>query len=430
MNEAKSSPAKIFPIPSIAFPAGILLAIILSISFLPTRLASPFINFLGLTVLIFTSGRIERGFLRIVWPLFGILVLGIVGSPGHLLHDILRDISFALNPIALIFLGYWMARNPGVRKLFFKVLVFWGLILAGLHLLIFIRNPELLRAGLEEVRSKAGAGSSLVALSLILLLFQHRFDVGGFLPRWVPRMLAIVLLAASLALSYSRTNILVAIILSLSLLGGLSRINFRMALAGLLFVGGMIGLIVLAPDNGKGTLRSKLLGSVTEVAISEHEDINTNWRGYEAYKAVEAFRSGNILQKTFGQGFGALVDVGFYILLGDTELRYIPVLHNGYAYILVKIGLLGVMLYALFYFQAIKGGVRNSFSANRHMEFYARLLVGCIWSLVMVMYVGGGMAQSAEPVFVILIGFLAHCIKRFHHSSSYPHSLVFSQNPE
>jgi len=433
MNEKMAASENSFRVRVAILPAGILLAFILLLNFFPIRQTSPFINLSGLTLLIFTLGRFERGFLgflRIVWPLFGILVLGIVGAPGHLLHDILRDISFALNPIVLIFIGYWLGRRPGMWPLFFKVLVFCGLIMAGLHLFNFVQNPELLSAGLEEVRSKAGTGSFLVVLSLILLLFQHRFGVGGFLPRLVPRLLAIVLLAASFVLSYSRTDILVAIILSLSLLGCLSRINFRMVLAGLLLVGGMIGLIVITPASEKGTLRSKLIGSVTEVAISEHEDINTNWRGYEAYKAVEAFMSANIVQKTFGQGFGALVDLGFYKLLGDTELRYIPILHNGYAYILTKVGLLGIMLYAVFYFRVIRCGARNSFSTNRHMEFYARLLVGYIWSLVMVMYVGGGMAQSAAPIFVILIGYLAHCIERFHRSCSCPHSSLNRKTPD
>lgn len=422
MNEMKAVFVNSFRIPAAVLHAVILLAFILLISFFPNRQASPFINLAALTILICTSGRFQRWFLRIVWPLFGILVLGVVGAPGHFLHDILRDISFALNPIALIFIGYWLGGRLGMWPLFFKGLVFCGLIMAGLHLFNFLLNPELLSVGVYEVRQEAGMSGSLVTLSLILLLFQHRFGVDSFLPPFVPRLLALVLLAASFVLSYSRTDFLIAIVLSLSLFGFLSKINFKMLLVGLLLVGGMIGLIVTTPDSETGTLRSKLAGSVTEVSISEHEDVTTNWRGYEAYKAVEAFKSANIVQQIFGQGFGALVDLGFFIQLGDTALQYIPILHNGYAYILTKVGLLGLMLYAVFFVQLIRYGARNRFSINRQrqMAFYARLLVGCIWSLVTVMMVGGGIAQGGAPgpVFVILIGYLVHCIKRFHSSCS------------
>lgn len=416
MNEMKAVSVNSFRIPAAVLHAAILVFIFV-INFFPNRQASPVIILSGLTVLIFTQGRFKRGFLRIVWPLLGILVLGVVGAPGHLLHDILRDISVALTPIALIFIGYWLGGRLGMRPLFFKVLVFGGLILAVFHLFNFVKNPELLSAGLEDVRKEAGTGNSLVPLSLILLIFQHQFGVGRFLPRLVPRSLAIVLLAGSLLLSYSRTDILVTIILLLSLFGSLSKINVRMLLAGLLIIGGIIGLIVTIPDGPIGTLRTKIMRSVDEVAISEYEDmaaINNNWRGFEAYRAVEGFKSANIVQKIFGQGFGALVDLGFYIQLGDVELQYIPLLHNGYAYILTKVGLLGLMLYAVFYFQVIRYGVRNSFSKDQYIKAYARLLIGCIWSLIMVMMFGGGMAQGPWPALVSPLGYLVHCIERFH----------------
>lgn len=52
----------------------------------------------------------------------------------------------------------------------------------------------------------------------------------------------------------------------------------------------------------------------------------------------------------FGEGLGALVDLGlFESLTRDPRdaVRFIPIFHNGYVFVLVKAGLVGIALYLL-----------------------------------------------------------------------------------
>ena len=49
-----------------------------------------------------------------------------------------------------------------------------------------------------------------------------------------------------------------------------------------------------------------------------------------------------------GQGFGKLIDLKIEIQLTTESWQFIPLVHNGYMYILVKTGLLGVLFFFIF----------------------------------------------------------------------------------
>jgi O-antigen ligase len=71
-----------------------------------------------------------------------------------------------------------------------------------------------------------------------------------------------------------------------------------------------------------------------------------------------------------GYGFGSLVDLKFVAPLNDKGMRYIPILHNGYFYILFKTGLLGLFVYfgflILLYLQAYKKVLDTDLMAIRY----------------------------------------------------------------
>lgn len=388
--------------------------VILAQNFLSRDLFSPLVVLAGFTILISTYGKIKRSYLKLVWPLLGVFVIGFVGAFNHEPHDILRDVAFALVPLALIFIGYWFGSDERMWPLILRVMAGCGLVLAVVHLSAFVFNPELLSADVYDVRQAAGGGGVLVTFTLVLVLFQYRLGVGRLLPKVLPRLVIIAVLLASFILSYSRTDIVIAIMFLLSMWGALSKINLRLVLVAVVLAVGFMATIAMVPEGETGTLRSKLATSATEVAVSNYEDmadINANWRGFEAYRAWESFSSGSVVQQIFGQGFGALVDLGFYMPLGGVDLRYIPILHNGYAYVLIKTGLLGLVCYVFFYVNIIRYAVRYSNFLNREQGFLSRLLLGCVWSLILVMYVVGGMAETAEPALVLLLGYLVRRIE-------------------
>ena len=48
-----------------------------------------------------------------------------------------------------------------------------------------------------------------------------------------------------------------------------------------------------------------------------------------------------------GQGLGSQIDLKQKIMLGDMELRFISILHNGFMTVLLKSGLLGVLFFII-----------------------------------------------------------------------------------
>ena len=64
---------------------------------------------------------------------------------------------------------------------------------------------------------------------------------------------------------------------------------------------------------------------------------------------MHSYLTGSFLSIIIGKGFGYLLDIGFIQILADIKIRYIPFLHNGYVYILLKTGFIGLFSYLLFF---------------------------------------------------------------------------------
>ncbi len=395
----------------------VLSAVIFVQNFFHYDVSSPLIVLLGFLIMAFC--KIHRSYLKLVWPLLAVLVIGFIGVFGNEPHNILRDVSFALTPISLIFIGYWIAGNRDMWPLILKVMVIFSFVLAAIHLSAFVINPELLIAESKEIRIKAGGTGDLVVLAFVLGLFQKHFRMSDLFPSLLPRLIVMPVLFASLTLSFSRTQLLVAIVLLISLLGWASKLNRRFVLAFIMILVAYTAVAVITPADEEGSFRSKIVNSFKEITISNYQEmssIQTNWRGFESYRAIQTFLSGDAQQYVLGQGFGALVDLGFYMPLGgegEVSFRYIPVTHNGFVYILIKVGLLGLIFYAYFYISAFRYAVCYSHNMNNEIRFMARLLLGCVLSLIAVMYVVGGMAQMKSSESVLLLGFLMRRIGQF-----------------
>lgn len=117
----------------------------------------------------------------------------------------------------------------------------------------------------------------------------------------------------------------------------------------------VLSLLLLVPvileNNSKFSL--KLSKGISELTYQEGGDrtVTSNWRGYEAYRAVKSVCCS---PKTylFGLGLGSKIDLGFSMALGNNEFRYVSKIHNVYAELYAKGGLIGVlfMLRALYYY--------------------------------------------------------------------------------
>ncbi len=393
-------------------PAAVFFCLAFIASEAPFDYSAPVIVIFSFLTLVFSSFKIKKFFVAYTWPLIFIIILGLYGVAVNPLAHYLRDVIYALIPVALIHLGFYFSSHVHWLK-FVRLMIVVGLCFSIYHLHFFLVNPELLNSDLVKVRGEAGGVHDLSVLALVIALFHGRVAGHKIFTNRAFRYVVLFFCLLSLVLSYSRTSLLMAIVLSLALWGVGLRVNIKLITAAIFAISCVFFLSMVGSGGGQVTFSDKLKKSITEVAISDYKsksDINEYWRGYEAYRAALSFASAPFSQKIVGQGFGSLVDLGFYIKLGEREYRYIPVLHNGYMYILVKTGVLGVFLYLFFYLRLLRYSFVCSKSSNAEDLFFVRLLFGIVVCLILTMVVIGGMAEFQNIELIILVGFLLNKI--------------------
>lgn len=402
---------------SLAGRISALILILFLTSFIPSNLFPPIIILAGFSLLLISTGKIKTNFLNMVIPLLGIFILGVIGVIGNEYHHIFRDIAYSLTPISLIYIGFWLGSSKKMYPKFFEILIIGGIIISVIHLLKFIPHPELFNSKISIIRTKASNPNvELVGFSLILVIFQSRLKMGNLFSKFLPRYIAISLLLLSFVLSFSRTYLILAIVMSLSIMGFIGRINLRnIAIVTFLLVSFAI-IVITTPQDDVVTFRGKMARSLTELFSTKYktyEDLIFNWRGYETHRALTTFSSGNAKHKIVGHGFGSLVDLGITMELDGTDYKKIPVLHNGYAYVLVKTGVLGLLLYGFFYFSLLRYSSIFRNSLIQEQVILSRLLLGCTLGLMFAMYVIGGMAEIHNSVYVLILGFILCQMEQF-----------------
>jgi hypothetical protein len=183
-------------------------------------------------------------------------------------------------------------------------------------------------------------------------------------------------------------------------------------------LGGAI-LLVLASgffhSNGVGALVElffeKTANTSSEVNVHSYEtfeDINLNWRGFEASRAVKTYGEFGETEKLFGGGFGTNIDLGFAMKLlgshGWEYLEFISLLHNGYLELLVKTGLLGLGLFIAFFIQIVVMALREFRKSEKCAKLNGRLLLWAVFVFVMTQGAITGILNKVElaPVLFLL----------------------------
>jgi hypothetical protein len=393
----------------------VLFFIIFVSEFLPIDIYIPILALIGAVVLLFVWSNFKSGFTKIIKPLLGILIIGLIGMHGHQSHHILRDIFYAFFPLSLLIIGYWIAIDKRMWPRILKIIVFFGVIFSIIHLSQFIFQPELFLENVDDLRHQTAIyGGRIVTLSLVLGLLQYRIGLYNLFPKIVPRKVGLFLLLMSLLFSFSRVDILIGFILTITIIGFVQKINFRSILNIALLIGGIFIVLLTIPSFEVGTFGFKIENIIQEISIRDYPNAFNalqHWRGFESFVALASFESGSTFQKIFGQGFGALVNLPFTVNLGGEYYNAIPILHNGYVYIIFKTGLLGILCYIFFYFSLLKISLKINNSLNQNQILFSRFLLGLTLALMISMFVVGGMAEVHDSVYILLVGFILRRIE-------------------
>ena len=333
-----------------------------------------------------TSWALPADSLRFGWPLLGLIFPGLIAGTSHPASGILKDgWYFALPFIGLlhgVLLAYLI--RDGWRVAFFLIVAGGLASIAFLLQWIITLVSGVLIEGVEGLRSVIGGGFGISALACIVAMFWYQEIVRRVSVAqrfWVTLLTSASF--ASVALSFSRTMILGV------LLGFLMRTLFNRGrllgaavfLALIAGAGAMLAQAAMSSDGLVGSLMMKVTRSLVELIPQDAQsqtDLNLNWRGFESLMGLKAFLSGSDLQRIIGQGFGSTVDLGLVMQLGGRDFDRIPVLHNGYVYVLVKTGVAGLALY--FLWLALLGirAVRSAVSSDLANSLAGRVLISAV----------------------------------------------------
>lgn len=405
------------------WPLYSLLFLLLANSFVPVELISALNGyFLLLALFVWISKRrsLPKSLGIAYMGFLGMLAVGMATGLSNELYPYLKDAWYFVNPVIVVTVGYCFGAQTPLLREALRIVLIGGLILGIYHLSKFALNPTLFNLPATEVRSIAGNGNFVVGLTFAFLL--------GRFGKWresfcIPPLLGWLILcisAASVTLAYSRTLVLVAVVFWIALRGYMVGSRFvkvvLVAVIALVVLGTVASMLPKATEMEKKTFTGKLLRSAQELTVSDYQDeqsINDNFRGFESARALKAYADGGIPSWLGGRGLGHFVDLGVFLNLGDGPMRYIPVLHNGIIYVLVKSGALGLAFYLLTFAWLFKRGSKASQSPDSNVQLAGKVVQGCVAVLIFTSWlISGPFNKSALFGVLLLLGLSLSIIER------------------
>lgn len=339
------------------------------------------------------------------------------------LIDLIRDVFYYTNPIIFIFMGACFAKDKVDIHRVLNSFIVSSAILSAINLVQIVGNRSLLNA-IESVykwRDITGDGTVVMGVALAIIL-------SGVLPiekriSKIPLLFLGIITGLYFVLTLSRTNILIMIIMYMVLV--LNKSNAKKVLMRILSIVVLLIICVIVlnhylPNGLFGVYIEKLLASLTETSVSHswstYAEVQSNWRGYETYSAINQWKQSSTISQLIGAGFGTRIYVGGYAysLLRQTingiPAESIAVLHNGYATQLIKLGVLGVILYIVFYLMIIHKA--RKYLRNKN-DLVGRLFLAVgIILLLQTYFLNGLFKDYCFYPMMIVLGFSGYIIER------------------
>jgi hypothetical protein len=365
----------------------------------------------GITALLTLQNNYSYDILKQVICFSGILCLAIVVSffEEHQTYKIFRDATYIIKPVLGLLIGYQICKKN--YQFAFQTIAYTGVIIALYHfLLLFLATLVFKAYSVNDIRFYAGYFSDFEVYALLILIFRKKLGLN--LPR-KKAIFFILLISVSVFMYLARTNFIQFAILFMAL-KGYFKINKRsITVVSSIIILAVIGystiLYINPKRNGEGieALLYKIKIAPTEpfktkINRDSWKDFNDNYRSYENIMTVRTMtRDGGLTTLLFGKGIGSEIDLRQKVWLGDMELRYISILHNGYMTVFLKSGLLGVLLLVLSIFFLFKK-VKSDDPVINHVTM---LMIGSGIFMIVSYWVFMGYYFKADNK-SILIGFL------------------------
>ena len=379
------------------------------------------INRIEVNVLVFCVGivcfnktRYSKPLMKILYPLVILFSIGLLSSlfSSSNFFDTFKDTVYFLKPIVAIVFGYLLFSLLKGVVLGYRVIVLLGLLFSLMHIYNVFALTDFNKANIHNIRANGGLNNFIEMVSILILIVLGKNKLNIF-PNTI-RNVIISILSISFILYFSRT-----MLIALGIMYVFSMGYHKLSAKGLIILSSVFVSVSLfywylfstklsINATGVEAFLYKMRMAPAELFISSEFNLDDkrylydHWRGYEASMALNQLKGLNIV---FGNGFGALVDLGITIDLGGTYFRYIPILHNGYIYVLFKTGIIGLFFYIVFFLNLfLKFNKKyNDVSLNSISSIVLALVIFFALSS----FVISGIYNQSDLIALLFGGFLA-----------------------
>ena len=339
-----------------------------SLLFFPILVASPELNilisaFFFSYILIFDFNyKYSKTIINVLIPLIFILLIALISSffYSNTIIDAVKDFLLLLKPVLYIVLGFYFTSKIKEKAFIFDLLIYIAAFFAIIHIVkvtfYLVDNPF----AVNRVRYIGGKDNIIELFALIVLFSGIRQKVFYKKTKYYKFFKTIIII--SFFLYFSRTMLVTGLIFLLAIKGytkltrkGIMYISFFI-ISALAFYSYLNSIEIERGSSGIEGLMYKIKLApaeifLTQIDIKDHAKLWDHWRGYEALKAYEQLTDTPFgMGLLFGKGTGSLVDLEFVAPLNEAGMQYISTLHNGYAFILFKSGIIGLVCYLVFLF--------------------------------------------------------------------------------
>lgn len=344
------------------------------------------------------------------WPISAMIAAALLitlldATTGIDLRSTIRISFYYIRIPVFIVLGFAARRYVGDDRPLLWTIVALGVWGGGQTVLRYMSGGNLSDLNHDQIRAVVGSGdtiSTLIPLCMLTLWARTQSSTAKMALVAASALALLGVLAAS-----SRTGLLV---LLLSGLLSMPRIRpLPIALWGSLAV--LAGTFVLTTPAFPPILHlfgidPLQLDSLAEVIARPRSDlfsINKQWRGYETYMAFSAASRDGLGPLLFGHGMSAYAPLGIFIELAPGQMfDRTDVFHNGWSFIVLHSGLIGVALYIAFFFQLTSSPiVSRGITVRQDNRLFALVVLSLASSTAVVAGAFNGGAFASVQLFLI-----------------------------
>lgn len=414
MNSFASSPRTPFDTAAIGLnPANALALLLISSAVLPAGALTALLAAILVAYLLMSPAAANGAAFRIALPFLLMALWGLAMSRGNDRYDVIKDMWYAGKVCLCLMVGFLVGVRCLDSRAFLRMLIGIAMIMAIVKIGLWV----VFGTAVGELDGESTTALPLLAVAVIVpLLDRVRTEVGVYRGLAVAGLLIILF---AVVVSNSRNTIISALMMALAWAGLFSKTR-RTLIGGIIVIAAFALLWQFLPEysGGELTVAVKFRRSLEEVLFTDNFNASQmilNWRGFEAYNAQLMFDNSSILRKIVGNGLGASVDIGQDVMLTeDTSFRFLPTLHNGYYYIIIKYGIIGLATYIL---SVLRFGIIGQFSDD-YMTVEDRMLRGLIIVVLLATTVITGLYnKSALDGIAILIAFLLGFSQRYRYET-------------